>query len=205
MKSTQMPTFDEVSSDLGAEVLNGFGRAVTLSRADLTDYRNDKSKWVSDSSERGLANWIHDRMIAHLKVIFDEHPDISIFDNGVTREILIGTKYRVRAKRHDEDMKTRNYPTQEALAFSVQPTLDISLEQFSLTFGYVWKQDLREIGNSVLAMHNDDSLLWWAQLGEDGNGWTLAPAVASPVQPDVSGPGFTIELPNIAKKEREVK
>jgi len=56
------PGADEVLDDLGDKVVEAFARSVARARADLAEYRRLKPSWVAQSSERGLANWIHDRL-----------------------------------------------------------------------------------------------------------------------------------------------
>lgn len=206
MKSNELPTFEVVSGDLGKESLALMGKAVGSTRDDLANYRAAFPHWIAQHTARGLANWIHDRLWFHLASSFDEHEGIEAYDNNVTRELIASTKYRIRAKRHDEDMRTRNYPTQTALDFRVQPALSPDLEEFKLQFGYVWKSEENEIGDAVLTMYNEKELVWWAYMPNGETTWQLShtgPATAP--QAGASVPGFEIVLPNIKKKERDSK
>lgn len=205
MNSSNLPAFAEVEDDLGAETLAAMGKSVDLARSDLSKYRQTFPAWVAQHSNRGLANWIHDRLWFHLTALLDEYPVVAVSDNGVTREITISSKYRIRAKRHDENMSTRNYPTQAALDFHVQPMLSPDFEEVRLSFGYIWDTEELAIKESVLSLHQGRELQWWATMPQGENVWTLAADSTTHVPTEVSVPGFGIELPNIKKRESDSK
>ncbi|HEX6755505.1 MAG TPA: hypothetical protein VF109_06120 [Mycobacteriales bacterium] len=62
------PSSEEVLDGLDDKMVTGLSRAVVLAARDLRQYRLTFPQWVSQSSERGLANWIHDRIWWHVTV-----------------------------------------------------------------------------------------------------------------------------------------
>ena len=115
------PTFQEVLDEIGGKAAAAFVLSVKRTKADLRAYRETFPQWVADHSDRGLANWIHDRLWAHLKTLADQVPDMDIIEKGPTREIAVGLNYRLRFKRHDEVGDIASYPTETFLEFVAQP------------------------------------------------------------------------------------
>jgi len=193
------PEPDSVLQDLGDKVIFGLSRSVALGRNDLAKYRMANPGWVADASERGLANWIHDRVWAHLLVQVEGIGEVSIVDREPTREVYVGTKYRVRVKRHHTDGLVCTYPTQTALDFLGQGgTLPIpTLEEISLIAGYEWDREERAMGAPLLSLRNGrTNIIWSAELpevGEQGDGGTvLRPTVPGPTGPVIGLPGIGV-------------
>ena len=92
-----------VIDDLGDKVAQGLAMMVARTRADLALYRQTFPGWVANSTDRGLLNWCHDRAWAHAVVIFDGVREVSFVDRPPTREVYVGTRYRLRVKKHDID------------------------------------------------------------------------------------------------------
>lgn len=187
------PSADEVAEDLGDKVINGFARSVALAAADLQTYRNDHPEFVSRHSERGLANWIHDMLWHHLVQTLLPLPEVVFHEAGPTREIFVGTQYRLRAKRHTEQGAVSNYDTQTALEFMFQelqkPALP-ELEEIRLLVGYVWDPDANAMGSPVLSLRDGkNSVQWQVTLGdgEAGGKTVLNPY---PAQPGPAAPGI---------------
>lgn len=203
MSSDRLPTFDGLSSDLGPDLMQAIGRCITSTREDFHEYRKSHPDWVAQATERGLANWIHDRMWNHLDRSVSEQPEVLLIDNGVLREMRVGTRYRFRAKRHDSRMAVRSYPTQSALEFRVQETLSPDLSEVRLDIGYEWLAEEREIGPAVMTLHHQEDLEWWAELDEESGGWGVRTfEVPTPGVPQA--PGFSIDLGQNDRDKRKV-
>lgn len=128
--------------------------ATRNARSDLARYRDTFPAWVADSSDRGLSNWIHDRLWAHLRRALADLDSVVLTDDGVIREIAIGIRYRARVKRHSVRDQIRSFPTKAALAFWAQSDALEGLEEISLGFGYRWDPDEREIGSTVVSLRD---------------------------------------------------
>lgn len=188
------PEPDEVLVGLGDKVTEGISRSVALAAKDLTAYRSDRPSWVAEHSERGLANWIHDRLWAHLTAQLDGHDGVTVGDGEPTREIIVGLTYRLRVKRHHEDGRVSTYATHTALEFFAQGVQDAfpGMEEVRLTAGYEWDPDSREIGEAVLSFRDGkDDVIWQIPLPDVGTG--LA-GTSAPLRPTTPEP----PLPNIA-------
>ncbi len=163
-----------VIDDLGDKVAQGLALMVARTRADLTLYRQTFPGWVANSTDRGLLNWCHDQAWAHAVVIFDGVREVSFVDRPPTRELFVGTRYRLRVKKHDIDGAIATYLTQGALDFLEQEpaTLD-GLEEIRLIAGYGWDPELREIGAAVISLRDGhDKVIWKHELDEPTGGVT---------------------------------
>lgn len=167
------PDVEEVLEDLGEKVKAACLSAVAKARTDLADYRSIRPEYLADASARGLANWIHDRIWAHLDGALEDVGEARVFEQGATREVIVdgvARTYRIRAKRHDVAGRVSTYPTQGALEFLDQPPAQLTfegLEQAHLIVGYQWEADAHEIGPAVLSLRDGmDTVIWLTELEE---------------------------------------
>ncbi|WP_068897888.1 hypothetical protein [Planomonospora sphaerica] len=190
------PEADEVLADLGDKVAEAFARSVARTTADLAEYREIKPSWVSQASERGLANWIHDRLWYHLTVLLDGVPEVRLVDSEPTREIFVGYRYRLRAKRHGDEGNVSTFPTPGAIEFLFQPPAQETisgLEEIRLIVGYTWDKEARAMGQAVLSLRDGkDEIVWLVELPDVGTGYESGTLTPMPVAPEPSTP--VIEL-----------
>lgn len=168
------PDSDTVLEDIGDKVLEAFSEATSDARADLARYRRDSPEFVVDASPRGLANWIHDRLMKRLIDAVEGMDSVSVVESGPTREIFVSSSnllYRIRVKRHDVVGNVSTYPTQGALEFleqTFQPTFDGRFE-VHLILGYRWEADAYEIGPAVLSLRDGmKNIIWLVELDRPG-------------------------------------
>ena len=188
------PDSDSVLEDLGDKVLEAFSKATSEARADLARYRRDSPEFVIDASPRGLANWIHDRLLKRLSDAVEGMDHVSVVESGPTREIFVSGSallYRIRVKRHDVVGMVSTYPTQGALEFmeqTFQPTLDGRFK-VHLMLGYQWEADAYEIGPTVLSLRDGmKNIIWRVYLDRPaatGSGATDLRPPSLPGQPRV--------------------
>lgn len=185
MKQT---TFRIVRDDIGDKPIQAFATCVAAARSDLTVYRETFPTWVVESSERGLANWINDRMWAHLIRLVDGEDGVALIEKGVTREVVIGINYRFRLKRHDAVGMVASYDTPTFIEWCSQDDgggVLPGMEETRLIAGYVWDRNLREIGAPVISMRDGkEEILWIEELEEPvASGGVVAPRPAQPTPP----------------------
>lgn len=111
-----MTTWEIVQANLGDKVVDALVGSIRSTKADLEEYRQVLPQFAYEQSARGLAGWIHDRIWRHVLRGLDDVDQVSFVDNGPTREVYVGTLYKMRFKRHDSAGLIRNYPTPGALA-----------------------------------------------------------------------------------------
>jgi hypothetical protein len=176
------PSEDQVLDDLGDKAVQGLALMVARTRQDLDVYRRTFPSWVADSTDRGLLNWCHDRAWAHATRVFDGVAEVSFVDSPPTRELYVGTRYRLRVKKHDIEGRVSTYLTQGALDFLEQePTTLDGLEEVRLIAGYRWDPELRVIGAAVLSLRDGrDELVWMRELAEPAGG---VGAATTPILP----------------------
>ncbi len=160
----------KVLDELGDKVLEALAASVTGARRDFLRYQATLPEFAAQASSRGSANWIHDRLWHHVRALLDDIDDVLLIDLGVTREVVLGGRYRIRMKRHHPPAQVATYPTQTAMHFMSQAQEQLvleGLEQVSLIAGYVWFGDSAEIGPAVLSMRDgQDNVLWVHELPE---------------------------------------
>lgn len=176
---------------LGDKVTDALSRSALLAKADLLEYRRQHPAWVAAHSERGLANWIHDRQWDHLMILLTGVEGVSIVDKEPIRDIYVGLNIHVRVKRHHFDGRVSTYPTQAALDFMnqspfIQDTLD-GLEQIHLIAGYHWEKEVRDVTAAVLSLRDGiDKVIWMIELplpDESGSEISPIPVVPTPKPP----------------------
>jgi hypothetical protein len=181
------PSANEVLEELGDKIVEGLAVAVAKAADDLADYRAWRPDIVAGHSERGLANWLHDRVWRHVTAEFEMDPEVTISDAEPVREFWVGLKYRFRVKRHNEEGAVRAYPTQTVLEFMIQqPMLDGDAE-VRLIVGYEWDKITRKMGPAVISLHDGlDDPVWLVRLPDPRSG-----GVATVLVPPVTGPAPT--------------
>lgn len=198
------PNSQEVLEALGDKIVNSLGAVVFEARKDLDNYRSTFPDFVADASERGLANWIHDRLWTHLISNLEDSDTVQFVDNGPTREVLVDDTYRLRIKRHDAQGRVTSYPTASANAFFEQLSLELQLDggtEVRLIAGYRWTPESREIGPAVLSYRDGvDNLVWMVELPEPTQGTPAVPITGPSVPPqpqiglpDVDGRSGTVQ------------
>lgn len=157
-----------VLEDLDEKVLEALVSAADAARHDLRTYREILPDIAAQSSARGMANWIHDRIWYHACRLLDSVEDAVCYEKGPFREVIVKDQYRLRLKRHRPPAAVASYPTQGAIDFMEQPdgqrVLE-GMEQLRLIFGYAWDPDSDEMGPAVLSMrHGIKNVLWVHEL-----------------------------------------
>jgi hypothetical protein len=188
------PDSETVLSGLGDKIIEGLSQAVVRTARDLRQYRTTFPQWVSQASERGLANWIHDRIWWHVTALFDSMPGVEVSDREPTREVVVGLNYRLRLKRHHEDGDLSTYPTPTALDFYLQGIQYAfpGMEEVRLAAGYEWDKETREMGAAVLSMRDGRENIVWKvthpEIDDGLGGVTSVPPVTGPTPPTIETP-----------------
>ncbi len=183
-------------AELGDKVTLAVAQSVAGARGDLGLYRELRPAWVVDHSERGLANWIHDRVWAHLMQRLDGEAEITVVDREPMRVVRVGTRYLMRVKRHGLGDRISTYPTQTALQFYMQGEQPLfpEMDEVRLAAGYLWDAATRSIGDAVISMRDGlDNVVWSVVIAlEPGTGAVaIRPMPSGPTPPiiDASGAG----------------
>lgn len=191
---------DDVLQDLGDKVVSAVVTANDHAREDYRVYREMNPQWAADHSERGIANWIHDRLWAHLGRVLDEVDDVLLISNGPTREIRVGTRFLVRVKRHDAKDRVRSYPTKAAHSFWAQSDTFEGLEDIRLSFGYRWNSEERKMGDALIALHDGlGTKPVWAVKVAAAESTAASPVTWAPIEPTLP----QLDLSDVAAEDGE--
>lgn len=200
------PTPDVILEELGDKVVGCLSQAVANGRADLDAYRSMAPLWVAEASSRGLANWVHDRLWAHVGRLADDLDDVHLVEKGPKREVVVGYQTRIRIKRHNPKGAVRSYPTHSALAFVTQESSQLLLHpdfaERKLMAGYIWNRRSNDLGDAVISYHDHGQCIWIHPLPEasaSGNPNT-GPIVPSPPGPRPPKPIVEVTSPRTTKK-----
>lgn len=210
-------TPQQVTDGLGDKVVHGLAAIVRGAADDLADYRRSKPGIVADHTNRGLANWIHDRLRARALREFDQLGHVSFRDQEPHFDIYVRgtmedyTVFRLRLKRHSPTGRISNYSTQGALEFISQPQEYLpepSMATVHLSAGYEWDDEAREMGAPVLSLRDGSftEVSWLLDLpvppagGSHGDG--LGPV--APITPTDDGPTLpAIDVKGAAEEQRD--
>ena len=175
---------DKVLEFLGDKVLAAWASAVAKTADDLAEYRSALPSQAAANSPRGLANLIHDWLWHHLRAETDDLEEVTIYENGPTREMVVHDRVRIRVKRHHGTGAVASYPTIEALRFYGQhrPTGQFVLfddlpEVINLVFGYIWHRDVGDIGAATVFYPVSRSIpLWLREITPDTPSVVIVPS-----------------------------
>lgn len=155
------PESAEVLDELGTDFVRAFGSAVEGAREDITGLRDERPSWFPNMAPRTLANLIHDRIWCRLVEAAELLPDVTCVDSGSRREVIVGSNFVMRIKRHRDGETIASYPTQTALQFYTQIPALPGMERIPLALGYRWDSTLRQIGAAVLSLRDGhDNVIW---------------------------------------------
>ncbi|WP_245851189.1 hypothetical protein [Brachybacterium vulturis] len=169
MKSLGFPDPQKVIDRLGDDFVEALVDAVDGAREDYADLKAWRPEWAPSYSSRFIANFAHERIWARLIREIDGAPGIHIRDEEPVREILSGTAFVTRVKRHHPGDRISAYPTTGSLAHWSNRALTLEgLESISLAAGYYWDEETRDIGAPVLSLREEkDKPVWGITLHRD--------------------------------------
>lgn len=156
-----------VVDGLGDKVVDALTLMVAQVRDDMRVLRRTFPSWAADSTDRGWLAFAHDRAWAHLTRLLDDVDEVSFVDQMPTRELYVGTLFRLRVKKHDAEGQVNSYPTLSARMFMTQePETLEGLEEVRLVAGYRWDSELHQIGAPVISLHDGARVIWVHELDE---------------------------------------
>ena len=175
---------DRALESLGDKVLAAWASAVTKATSYLAEYRSALPSQAAAHSSRGLANLIHDWLWHHLKTETDDLGEVTVYESGPLRELIVHDRFRIRVKRHHGSGAIASYPTVEALRFYGQhrPTGQFVLfddlpEMTNLVFGYIWNAELGEIGAATVSYPtNRNDSLWIREIRPEAPSGVIVPS-----------------------------
>lgn len=128
------------------------------------DYNNYYSDVKHKHSARTRANILYDHMVDSARLKFDGMSEISLIDINGSFLISIGNMLIIRFKKLDNEMKSRNYPTQQALAFMDQLTLPGIPVAARLIVGYQLNELQTNIKSILVTCPNGSQIDWHSEL-----------------------------------------
>lgn len=143
---------NEVRDALGSDVLDALvaGRAHAMSM--LSELKRLVPAHVRTMRDGSLAAIVHDFYFDGIQAAVADVPYATAERSKTLGDyLLVSESYVIRVKKHDRLGRVQAYETQAAKEFhSGSMRLD-GLELVSLTAGYMFDDDLRELGSAVLS------------------------------------------------------
>lgn len=109
--------------------------------------------------KRVRANVMWNQMISCARRLFDGHPRIRVSTMQNWEGIVVDNSVFIRLKKGDRTLRSRNFPTQSALAFN-DPTEDLFGGIARLELLYVLGPAEASIESIALVQRNKGALLW---------------------------------------------
>ncbi|MDE0601375.1 MAG: hypothetical protein OXI56_06220 [bacterium] len=195
---------ERVLESLGDKVLAAWASAVAKTADDLAEYRSALPSQAAANGPRGLSNLLHDWLWHHLRAETDDLEEVSIYEKGPIRELVVHDRFRIRVKRHHGTGAVASYPTTEALRFYGQHPpagqfvlFDDLPETVNLVFGYIWHRDIGEIGAATVSYPTSRSKpLWLREITPDTPSGVIVPS-----RPDAPVPTVRPLETNIDKRK----
>jgi hypothetical protein len=153
---------------------------------------------------RTRASIIRDHIVAHVRETFDNVRNVVIIDK---RSGLFCLEVKglvvVRFKKLNEQMRTSNIPTQQALAFEQQMSLpDIPHDAAHINAGYSPDKLWTNLKGIFIAAPNGKKIDWFVEIGDNGK---AMPVVELFVQPTPSPASSSSRVRPRAKKSDKRK
>lgn len=173
------PNPQTVRDELGDKFIVEFISSVSDARSDLAEFREWRTEWFIDFTNRFVANFVHERLWSSMVRRVSEFDDVAVVDKEPVRQIFHSGRYSIRFKRHRPGSAISAYPTAGSALFWTNSATLPTLESVSLAMGYIWNADLGEVGDPVLSFRDGkDNPIWALTLaeeeGEEG-GFTFGP------------------------------
>jgi hypothetical protein len=141
--------------------------------------------------KRGRANFVWEQAAHYAAIDLNEDPRVSILVKNESYHFLVDDRVAFRLKKADHSGYTRNYPTQEALAFHdpQMPLTGVPAEQ-RVEVTYTLNTAETDLNDIVVVARDGDKVLWTYSLLRDDSVASLpvAQPEAPAQQPDVAKP-----------------
>jgi hypothetical protein len=126
---------------------------------------------------------VHDFMVSHAKRLFEGVPGVHIEDRSGIVLLVIDDRLAIRFKKLDKENRTRNYPTQQALAFMQQLDLPTIPSLARLVVGYRLTNLETELESVFVVCPNGLSNAWGMELKPPAIGGNVVPLTPRPTGP----------------------
>jgi len=117
-------------------------------------------------TRRMRANVVHNYMVDEARLMLGADPNITFIEKQNRSLISVHNKALLRFKKLDQEMRPRNYPTSEALAFDAQLGLPGVPDLARLTIGYALNRDEADIDGVYVLLTTDRKVQWMYSLDE---------------------------------------
>ncbi len=146
-----------------AHLLPDFDHVV---RSGFSKYRTYPPEFLIEHSKRTAANCVYDHILANALVAFDERPEIRPIEApGGLRLWVVEEAVVFRVKKMDEDGKSRNYPTKQAMDFDqMQPIDGVPDAPVRVNIGYLLDDTETQIRRVQVARPNGPNVDWCAAI-----------------------------------------
>ncbi|MCR1803925.1 hypothetical protein NTC87_01755 [Stenotrophomonas geniculata] len=161
-----------------------------LTRAFTNAWADWQSADLSHWRRRGRANYIWEQAAHYAATELDPMPSVSVLLKNESYHFLVDDQVSFRLKKSDSTGFTRNYPTQEALAFH-DPQLPLTgiPAQHRVEVTYQLNEAETDLNDIVVVARDGEKILWTYSMLRDNSVTSLPTTQAAPqVEPDMARP-----------------
>lgn len=161
-------SMNEIISDLGDDLIEDFD---AIAREAHDKYRAYDPSALIEHDARAQASCTYAHMVAAADRRFMNRGDVKPLEvRGLKVWLLERASVVVRFKKMDEDGRTRNYPTKQALDFDKQLDLPgIPQKPVRLTAGYLLDASGTELVRSQISRPEGRGVLWCGAIVRSGD------------------------------------
>lgn len=148
--------------------------------------------------KRTRANIINDQMVRYAREAFADDPNVRFIERNSHTRLVIADRFEVRLKKLDEHLRSRNVPTQQAMAFlyQLQPVLPGFEPLTNIIVGYRWNLLQTEITGVYIVCPLGDNNEWVIEIATQPQPVSV-PDFLGKSQPDAEKPTRRV----VAKKD----
>lgn len=160
-----------------------FRRAVLQAWDDVERYFGHE---IGMQSTRATANVMHDRVVHHLKMVYDGDPQVTLNKHRGLWLMYIGGHSRFKMKKLDRQLLTKNIPTRQAIMFNgQQPMLDgMPPEADNFVLGYRMNAIGTELEGIYITYPQGADIGWYMSIHDDEmDSGTISELPIQPQQP----------------------
>ncbi len=161
-----------------------------LTRAFTSAWADWQSADLGHWRRRGRANYVWEQAAHYAATELDPIPSVAVLLKNESYHFLVDDRVSFRLKKADSSGFTRNYPTQEALAFH-DPQLPLSgvPAQHRVEVTYQLNEAETSVSDIVVVARDGDKVLWTYSMVRDNSVTSLPTLQQSPQEePDAVRP-----------------
>ena len=140
-----------VIEELGDGVLRALVGGRDEAATGLQDLKRTMTKQFVTLAARTRFSFLHDVYFTAAAKRLEDDSRVQVLRNRAGDHFIVDDKYAVMVKHHDDERRVRSYSTRAARQYHSGLAMIDGLELITLTAGYLYDEDLNEVGAAVIS------------------------------------------------------